>query len=222
MMAAVLWELLPLALLSAVYPTLIAVLVVALTMRRPAREMAFFLMGGMLASVSIGCLIVFLMRGSSFTSGSSPPADPIVYFTVGGLSLLAAFVVRRRPPSKKEKKGDNRITTMLSRSERATVAFAAGFLIDLVPGAWYLVALKDIAESDWSSTQTVVVIVAFCIIQYALIEIPLICFVVAPKRAEEISLRFTNWLGANTRTVGVFVLVFVGCYMILRGILALL
>ena len=134
---------------------------------------------------------------------------------------MAAFVVRRRPPSTKEKKGDNRITGMLNRSERAIVAFAVGFLIDLVPGAWYLVALKDIAETDWSNSKIVAVIIAFCIVQYALIEIPLICFVVAPKRAEELSRRFTSWLGANSRTVGVYVLVIAGCYMIARGIIAL-
>jgi hypothetical protein len=212
---------LPLALLSAVYPTLVAVLVVALTMRRPAHEMAFFLMGGMIASVGIGITIVFLLQGSSFVSGSSPPADPILYFTVGGLALVAAFVVRRRPPSTKKKDGDNRITSMLSRSERATVAFAVGFLIDLLPGAWYIVALKDIAESNWTNTQIVLVIVVFCIIQYSLIEIPLIAFVVAPKRADELSRRFTVWLGANSRQVGVAVLVLAGCYMILRGILSL-
>ena len=87
------WELVPLALLSAVYPTLILVVVIALAAPRPARAMAFFLLGGIVASVSVGLAIVFALQGTSFVSGSNPPADPVVYFGVGAFALLLALVV---------------------------------------------------------------------------------------------------------------------------------
>ena len=77
------WELIPLALLSAVYPTLIAVVVIALASPRPALEMAFFLFGGMISSVGIGLVIVFALQGSSIVNDSQSPVDPIVYFGVG-------------------------------------------------------------------------------------------------------------------------------------------
>ncbi len=210
------WELIPLALLSAVYPTLVAVVVVALTAPRPARAMAFFLLGGMIASVGVGLVIVFALQGTSLVSGSSPPADPVVYFAVGAIALGLAVLVRRRPPS--PPKGDSKVSELLSRSEKAAVAFAAGLLIDLVPGAWYIVALKDIAQSGYSDAEIVIVVVAFCIIQYALIEIPLLGFVFAPVRAADLSRRFSTWLSDNSRTVAVAILVIGGCYMIIRGI----
>jgi MYXO-CTERM domain-containing protein len=210
------WELLPLALLSAVYPTLVAVVVVALAAPKPARAMAFFLLGGMIASVSVGLVIVFALQGTSFVSGSNPPADPIVYFGVGAIALGLAVLVRRRPPS--PPKGDTKVSRLLNRSQTAWVAFAVGLLLDLAPGAWYIVALKDIAQSGYSNSQIVAVVVAFCIIQYALIEIPLLGFVFAPARAADLSRRFSTWLADNSRTVAVAILVIAGCYMIIRGI----
>ena len=211
------WELIPLALLSAVYPTLIAVVVVALAMPRPARAMAFFLLGGMIASVGVGLAIVFALQGTSLVSGSSSPVDPIVYFGVGVLALLLAAVVKRRPPGD-HKEGSGRVTRLLSRSQRASVAFAVGLFLNLAPGAWYVVALKDIAQSGYDKTEVVAVVVAFCIIQYALIEIPLLGFVFAPERAADLSRRFSAWLGDNSRTVTVGILTAGGSYMIVRGI----
>jgi len=211
------WELLPLALLSAVYPTLVAVVVVALTAPRPARAMAFFLLGGLIASIGVGLVIVFALQGTSVVSGSSPPADPIVYFGAGAIALGLAVVVRKRPPAP-PKEGDSKVSQLLSRSQKAWIAFAAGLLIDLVPGAWYIVALKDIAQSGYSDSEIVAVVVAFCIIQYALIELPLLGFVFAPERAADLSRRFSTWLSENSRTVAVAILVIAGCYMIIRGI----
>ncbi len=212
------WELIPLALLSAVYPTLIAVVVVALAAPRPARAMAFFLLGGMISSVSVGLLIVFEFQGSSFLSGSSPPADPVVYFAVGAAAVALAAFVRRRPPS--QPKGDGKLTRVLKHSQKATVAFGVGLLLDLVPGAWYIVALKDIAEAGYSNTRIVVVVVAFCIVQYALIELPLLGFLVWPERAADLSTRFSVWLAANTQTLAVAVLLVGGAYMMVRGIIS--
>ena len=214
------WELIPLALLSAVYPTLVAVVVVALTLPRPARLMAFFLLGGMSASVCIGLAIVLLLQGTSVVDSSESPVNPIVYFGVGTFALVLAAVVRRRPPAPEHAKGNGRVTRLLGHSQRASVAFAVGLFLNLAPGAWYLVALKDIAQSSYDKTEVVVVVVAFCIVMYALIEIPLLGFVFAPERAADLSRRFNAWLGDHSRTLVIAILTAGGCYMIVRGIVS--
>ena len=174
------WELIALGLLSAVYPTLIAVAVAALSTPRPARTMTFFLLGGMIASVTIGCVIVFALHGSSVINASKSPVNPIVYFGVGAFALLLAFVIGRRPPTERKAEG-GRITRTLNRSQSAFAAFGVGLVLNLVPGAWYIIALKDIAQANWGNTQIVLVIVLFCVLQYALIELPLLGFVFAPE-----------------------------------------
>jgi len=103
---------------------------------------------------------------------------------------------------------------------RAVVAFGIGLVINLAPGAWYIVALKDIAQSTLSHAEVVVVVVLFCIVMYGLIELPLLGFVFAPQRAADLSRRFSAWLGGNSRRLAVWVLVAGGCYLIARGFLA--
>ena len=87
---------------------------------------------------------------------------------------------------------------------------------------WYVVALKDIAQSSWDTTEIVVVVVAFCIVMYALIEIPLLGFFFAPERAADLSRRFSIWLGDNKRTIAVTILAVGGSYLIIRGIISVL
>jgi hypothetical protein len=213
------WELVPLALLSAVYPTLVAVVVIALAGPRPAHVMAFFLVGGMIASVGVGLAIVFAFQDVSFVSDSNPGVDPVVYFAVGAIAFLLAALVRRRPPPSHE--GPGRFTRTLSRRQSGRVAFLVGVLLNIAPGAFYVVALKDIAQADLGTAEIVAVTIAFCIVMYALIEIPLLGFVVAPERAADLSRRFSAWLGENSRTLGVAILFAAGCYLVLRGILSL-
>ena len=86
--------------------------------------------------------------------------------------------------------------------------------------AWYVVALKDIAQSTLSHAEVVVVVVLFCIVMYGLIELPLLGFVFAPEQAADLSRRFSAWLGGNSRRLAVWVLVAGGCYLIARGFLA--
>ena len=212
------WELLPLALLSAVYPTLVAVVVVALASPRPAREMAFFLLGGMIASVSVGLAIVFAFKGTSLVTGSKPLADTTVYFGASAVAFLLAIFVWCRPPPQEDRKG--RVTQLLRHGQRAAVAFGVGLLLNIAPGVWYIVALKDIAESSYHNAAILVIVVVFCIVQYALVEIPLLGFVFAPERAADTAERFSSWLGTNNRKVAVAVLIVAGSYMNVRGIIS--
>lgn len=214
------WELIPLGLLSAIYPTLVAVVVVALAGPRPARVMGFFLLGGMIASVTVGIAIVFALQGTSIVDRPRSPINPIVYIGAGAFALLFAEVIRRRPSRDHHEEGNGRVARLLSHSRKAGLAFAVGLALNIAPGAWYVVALKDIAQAGYDRITTVVVIVAFCIVQYALIELPLLGFLFAPERASVLSTRFSMWLGDNSRTIAVSILAVGGCYLILRGVIA--
>lgn len=210
------WELIPLALLSALYPTLIAVVVVALALPRPAKAMAFFLLGGMIASVSVGLVIVFALQETSLTRPNSV-LNPIVYFGAGAFAFALAAAIRRRPPTP-HREGQGRVARLVRRIQGPRVAFLVGIVLDLAPSAWYVVALKDIAESSYTTTEIVVAIVLFCLVQYALIEIPLLGFVLAPERAADASRRFSAWLADNSRTVAFWILVAAGCFMMAHGV----
>src|SRR6478609_12158472 len=101
-MESIALELILLSLASALWPLLLAIVVVALHAPRPARLLAAFLAGGLLTTVAIGTTIVLALQGTRITTTSRSSASAIVDFTVAGLLLVTAVVLprlgRRRAP----------------------------------------------------------------------------------------------------------------------------
>ncbi len=82
-----------LAVISAISPAILAVLIVVLSRPNPRRLLLAYLLGGMLASIAVGFAVVLALSESQLLTGSSPAADPIVNFTVGALALIVAYVL---------------------------------------------------------------------------------------------------------------------------------
>jgi hypothetical protein len=223
-------EILVLALASMFWPTLILIVVLALRIDHPVKILLWFLIGGLLTTVSVGIAVVFALQGSSFISGSNPPGDPTVDITIGLLSLIAAFALNRKagrssagdhpakPPPSEE--------TKPSLAERAVgrgapVAFVAGIVLNIVPGTFPIVALKDIAQLDVSNAAKVATIVVFYVIMFAFVEVPIVAYLFAPERTTASMNDFNAWLGRNGRRLGIYVLAAVGLYLTVRGIVEL-
>jgi hypothetical protein len=50
------------------------------------------------------------------------------------------------------------------------------------PGVWYLEALDRLTKLHYSTVVETLVVIAFCLVQLALIEIPMLAFKVWPKQ----------------------------------------
>ena len=183
-------ELLPLAIASAFWPSLLAVAVVSLRAAHPARLLGSFLAGGLLTTMSVGLIIIYALQGTTRTSSSRASFDAAVYLTVGVLALISAYVLQRgygsspstpkqdQPQADKDEPG--RIERMLDRG--TPLAFVAGIILCVFPGFFPLIALKDIAQLDYSVAGTVVVLFAFYLVMFTLIEVPLVGFLTAPAQ----------------------------------------
>ena len=224
-------ELLVLALASTFWPTLIVIVMLALRLDRPVKILFWFLVGGLLTTVSVGIAVVFALQGASFMSGSHPPADTAVDIVAGVLSLLAAFVLGRRsrkaPAPAAKAQEETAEPTKPSMAERAVgqgapIAFVAGVVLNIVPGTFPIVALKDIAELDATDGAKIATIIAFYVIMFAFVEIPIVAYLFAPTRTVTAVDNFNAWLGRNGRRVGAYVLAVVGAYLVVRGIVQLL
>ncbi len=220
-------EILLLAVASAFWPILIAIVVLALRLQHPIRVLLWFLAGGLLTTVTIGIAIVFAFQDTSFVAGSHPPANPTLSLVAGLLSLLAAFALlrrsRRAPP---DEVAGPAVQKEPSKAERAVerggpVAFAAGVVLNIVPGALPFVGLKDIAQLDASDGAKVVAIVAFYLVMFAFVEVPIVAFAFAPERTAATVSRFNAWIGRNARRVAAYVLVVAGVYLIINGLVQL-
>jgi len=219
-------EIIALALLAMFFPALLAVVLIALRSRRPQLLLASFYAGGFLSATTVGLAIVFSLQGASVDSSSSNGLDPIFYVVLGVLSLIAAWVIRdRQLLVKKEKSPDedggkpDRLTRALDRG--APYAFIAGLLLCAVPGFSALVGLKDIAQLGWSTVATVAMVIAFFLIMFAFIELPLIGFVFAPEQAAAKTIAFNSWLDRNANRLATDVLGLLGVLLIIRGVVQL-
>lgn len=179
--------------------------------------------------MAIGIAVVFALQGASFTSGSKPTADPVVYITAGLLSLLAAFALLRkkarpaenRAPAKAEtetaKKTNAKPPITQRAVESAPIAFVAGIVLNIIPGTFPIVAMKDIAQLDASNGAKVAAIVGFYLIMFAFVEVPIIAYLLAPERTTAAMNNFNAWLGRNGRRLAAYVLAGIGLYLSVRA-----
>lgn len=210
-----------LAIASIFWPLLFAIVVVALRTARPIPVLTAFLVGGLATTITVGVAIVFTLEGSSFASGSRPPADPILSITAGVLALVAAYVARshaRRPRAPKEGKAARRTERMVAS---ARLAFLAGIVLNIAPGVFPFVALKNVAELSAPAPTKVLLVAVFYVIMFASVEIPILGAAVAPARTTAVMQSFNDWLDDNGRRLAVWVLAVIGVYLVVRGLFAL-
>jgi hypothetical protein len=214
---------------AAVSPTILAVVIVVLHRPQPRRLLAAYLAGGLLTSIAVGIAIVTSLSELDVVSGSSPAADPIVNFTIGFLSLLVAYVLasdrdagfseRRREKKASKSQRDPWSERVLSRGT-APIAFAVGVALNL-PGAFYLVALKDIAQAQSSLGNQVAAIVVFNLIMFVLAEVPLLGYSFAPGGTQARVEQLNEWMARNARQIVIVVATTIGLYLVARGVVGI-
>jgi hypothetical protein len=218
--------LLPLAVASAFWPLLLAVVIVSLRAAHPPRLLVSFLAGGLLATMTVGLVVVYALQDSSLTDRSQATFDPWTEIAVGSLALLAAAVLWRRMGPRSDTVPVEPVVAEPGRLERmldrgAALAFVAGIVGCVLPGPLPLVALKDIAEMDVGFAETFALLLGFYLIMFAFIEAPLVGYFVAPAWTGRTTQRFNTWLDRNMRRVAVAVLGVAGAYLVANGVIDL-
>ncbi len=226
-------ELLPLALGSAVYPTLLAVVIVILTQPNPRRLLGAYLAGAMLTSLTIGLLIVGGLGSGDLLNGSSgrtinPAVDLVVGLLLLGLFCALLSGRDRRFSERREHRREARAESgkepwsdrVLQRQSIA-LTFVVGVALNL-PGALYLVALKQIAAAEQSTVENVLQVLVYNLIMFSWAEVPLIAYGLAPERTETFVTRFHDWLGDHARQIASVVCGIAAAYLTIRGAAGLL
>jgi hypothetical protein len=222
-----------LSLLAMFTPTLLAAVTVMMLLPNPRKLMLGYLLGAYTTSITAGLLIVFSLHGSASES-TAHTMGPIEDIVVGLVALLVAYVLgsgrdarlqerrRRRREAKEtaEEKKESFPERMLGRGS-ARVTFVVGVLLTF-PGVSYLTALDRMAKLDASSAELVLLVVAFCVVQQLLLEVPLLGYTFAPDWTKDAVARFRAWLGRNGRRAGVILAATIGALLVLRGVITLL
>jgi len=214
-------ELFLLALGSAAWPVLIAVVLVAARSPDPPRLLGCFYAGAILTTVTLGLAIVALLRQTGVLDHySRASVGPGIDLVLGVVALLLGTAVSRRgrrEPAKTSAKKASWWEPVLARG--AALAFVVGIVLNIIPGVLPFVALKDIADGGYTVAATVALVVGFYLVMFVLVEVPLALYVLAPARADAAVVALNAWLDRNGRRTAALALVGVGVYLIVRGII---
>jgi hypothetical protein len=220
-----------LALTAALNPTLVAASTVMMLLPSPVKLMFGYLLGALMTSITLGLVIVFAFESSSTVSTTKHTVSPLATTALGAIFLVIAFVIgsgrydraaerRQVKKTRKGEKGPPRWQKALGKGS-ARVTFAVGALLTL-PGASYLAGLTRIDKLNYSTTETVLLVVGFNLIMLALLEVPLICFVVAPDWTPQAIERAKAWIGRHARPFAIWMLTVLGGLLVIKGLIELL
>jgi hypothetical protein len=204
-------------------PTLLAATTVMLVLADPKKLMLGYLLGALMMSITLGLIIVFALQDADALDTAQRTVNPIADLAIGAVLLVIALVVgtgARKPPAPKKDKAEPRWKKAIDNGSARTT-FVVGALLTL-PGASYLAALAGIVKLDPPTIPTVLLVLMVNLIMLALVEVPLIGFVVAPDRTRARVERVRAWLGRNGRRAVVAGATVVGVLLIARGLITLL
>jgi hypothetical protein len=226
-------DLLPMAIASAVYPTLLAVVILILTQQNPRRLLAAYLAGALLTSLTIGVVIIGGLGSGHILNGSSgrtinPAWDLAVGLLLLGLLYWLLTGRDRRLIERRERKRAARAksskdpwTDRVLARQSIILTFVVGMALNL-PGALYLVALKEIAAADQSTAADLFQLLIYNLIMFAWAEIPLIGYGIAPEWTEALIKRVHGWLGSHMRQIAIGICGVAAADLTIRGVAGLL
>jgi Sap-like sulfolipid-1-addressing protein len=222
-------DVLPLALVAALNPTLVAASTLMMLLANPVRLMLGYLLGALMTSITLGLVIVFSLEGSGAVTTTQNTLSPAATMALGGIALVAAFVLatgrhqriaeRRRRRKAATDKGPPRWQQALGKGS-PRITFAVGAILTL-PGGAYLAGLNRISKLDSSTAETVLAVVVFNLVMLALLEIPLISFVIAPDWTPRAIDRAKAWIGRHARRFAVTMLTVLGGLLVIKGLIEL-
>jgi hypothetical protein len=168
--------------------------------------------------VTVGLVVLFVFRHALL--GSSHFTLPNVQILIGLLALVAAAVVvihgrRRLQPTRLSGAAQR-----LLNGPSLLVAGIAGFGIAL-PSVDYLAALAVILASGAAASTQVAVLFMFNVVAFALVEIPLLGYVLAPQATLKWVESLHNWIRSRRRVDVAIVLAAVGCVFLAIGVTGL-
>jgi len=218
-----------LALGSAMFPLLLAIVLVLLTADNPPKLLAGYLIGGYPVSFAWGVLMILVLEKTNLASHTSNRKfGPGVDIAIGVLAIVVAILLerlrrkRRVDPNShvpRQGSGNARVDAILDRGSIKWMILLGAVLS--MPSPFYISAAKDMAQQDPSWSTRIGILIVFNIIVFLLVWVPLVSYLVSPGGTRRAVGGLNLWLQANLLRVGVLIAIALGIYEIIRGLTSL-
>ena len=208
--------LLVMAIAVSLEPFRIGMTVLMLNRPRPIAQLLAFLCGGFTMGVTVGLVVLFAIRPAL---GSEHFTLPTVQIVIGLLALLVAAVLASGVRLKRSE-APSRLSVQARRLATGSspwVATVAGLGIAL-PSIDYLAALAVILASGSSALTQLGALLAFNVVAFALVEIPLVAYLIAPERTRSAMEALHAWLRSRRRRDVAALLAVIGAVLVVAGL----
>jgi hypothetical protein len=196
-------------------PFRIGMTVLMLHRPRPILQLLAFLTGGFVMAATVGVVVLFLFRPALL--GSAHFTLPNVQVVIGALALsMAALLAIGVMPAPKVPTQARR----LASGPSLWVAGVAGLGIAL-PSVDYLAVLAVIIASGAAATTQLGALLMFNVVAFALVELPLVAYLVAPDRTRARMSALNDWIQSRRRGEVAALLGCAGGILIVAGIVGL-
>jgi uncharacterized membrane protein len=214
----------PLAVAAAVYPPVLVVLLLLMSGERPRRLTFAFYLGAGALTVIAGLIALAVVTRLGLTTQHSHAASGWTYIVLGVLLLVLgawAYRHRHRESAFGSEPANPSAGRVAEWSHRATSserwAFALGLALFL-PSPFYLMAIKDIADSGGSTSSNTAAVVICALGVLILIESALIALLLRPQQVTHVLRRLDVWIRRNGWTLAAALALIAGIYGIGKGV----
>ncbi|GAB1811583.1 GAP family protein [Mycobacterium sp. MUNTM1] len=190
--------------------------VLMLNRPRPALQLLAFLAGAFAMGMTVGLVVLFLLRRA--LTESTYFTVPKVQILIGFLALAAAVAVAVGIPGRlgSHQAGLATPAQRFLRGHSLSVAGIAGSSIAL-PSVDYLAALAVILASGAAVPTQVATLLMFNIVAFALVEIPLLAYSLAPERTARSMQALHSWIRSRRRREVALLFGAAGCLFLAAG-----
>jgi Sap-like sulfolipid-1-addressing protein len=199
-------------------PFRIGMTVLMLNRPRPMLQLLAFLCGGFAMGITVGLVVLFAFRRRLL--GSTYFTLPKVQILIGVLALLVAAVLAANACTGRFGTRPGKLATLAQRllnGRSLWIAGAAGLGIAL-PSVDYLAALAVILASGAAAMTQVGALLMFNVVAFALVEIPLLAYLLAPRTTRTSMAALHDWLRSRRRVEVAILLAAVGCVLLAVGV----
>ncbi len=188
---------------------------------RPRRTGLWFYLGALTATLAVGVVAAFVISDVAASHTPSQPKTWVAIVDIVAAVVLAVWMVRvlRRPRDPKRVEGMVAQMSKVASSPVIAIIGAGAALAN--PGAFIPLALKDISETNPSTTQYVIEWVFFSLVSLLPLAIAIVMLFVAPDRAERVLQASRDWLLHNARTVAAVIVFLLVASLLRNGIAGL-
>ena len=226
-------EFFALAFVAALNPKLLATDLLLIENRRPRAMFLCVLLGGLTVGITIGLLDVLVFHADAINSQKTVSAGVdlalgLLLLATGALVATGRLHGRRKAPSqagdgqpeKKEKEKKDGWAQRALAEPRLGLAIGVGALCG-IPGGAYLSALHILVTSKSSTTNQVVGVILFVLIEFSLIIIPLAFLELRPEATKAALKNAQDWLLSHARQLMAYTALVLGAYLAISGLVLL-